>query len=160
MAGLLRRLFRIGKLPADVRAQVEAEGVIHLSECVGVAARFTGHVPGRRSVGLVRAYGGALVLTNRRLLATMSALPGRSGRAVDQPWTTPKTGAVSGTLSATGLTLQVADLSSVDPEFSGTLSVTYTTGLSADVLARVPARTLAFDVPPTFVYSVLGVPRG
>lgn len=47
-------------------------------------ARFTGKIPGRRSVGLIRGYGGALVLTNQRVLGTVSALPGTSGRAVDE----------------------------------------------------------------------------
>lgn len=31
MAGLFRKLFRIGKLPADMRAGVDSEGVIYLA---------------------------------------------------------------------------------------------------------------------------------
>ena len=58
MAGLFRKLFRIGKLPADMRAGVDSEGVIYLGEYLGVVLRFTGQVPGRKSVGLVRGYGG------------------------------------------------------------------------------------------------------
>ena len=111
-------------------------------------------------MGLVRGYGGALVLTNQRVLGTVSALPGRSGRGVDQLWTAPQTGAVAGTLSETGLVLDIADLSQVDAQFSGTLSLTFKTALTAEELMRVPTRTIAFDVPPTFVYSILGVPRG
>jgi hypothetical protein len=38
--------------------------------------------------------------------------------------------------------------------------LTFKAVLPADVLSRVPSRTLAFDVPPKFVYSVLGIPRG
>lgn len=160
MAGLIKKLFRIGKLPADMRAEAEAEGIIHLTDCIGVWARFTGHIPGRKSVGLIRGYGGALVLTNRRLLATVSAIPGKSGRAADLPWTAPQTGAVKGTLSESGLVLDIGDLSLVDPLFSGTMSLTFTTELTADELTRVPTRAIAFDVPPKFVYSILGVPRG
>ncbi len=63
-------------------------------------------------------------------------------------------------MSESGLLLEIADLSQVDPEFSGHLSLTYKAELPPDVLARVPSRTLAFDVPPKFVYSVLGIPRG
>lgn len=133
MAGSIRRLFRIGKLPADLRAAAEAESLIHLSEFISVVARFTGQIPGRRSVGLVRGYGGALVLTNQRVL---------------------------GTLSEAGLLLEIADLSLVDPEFSGTLSLNFKSELSPEILSRVPTRSIAFDVPPKFVYSVLGVPRG
>jgi hypothetical protein len=160
VAGLLRKLFRIGKLSDEMRSQAEAEGVIYLDECIPVWARFTGKIPGRRSVGLIRGYGGALVLTNQRVLGTVSALPGKSGRAVDQPWTAPQSGAVSGTLSESGLLLDIADLSLIDPQFSGTLSLTLKSDLSADVLSRVPTRAIAFDVPPKFVYSLLGVPRG
>lgn len=160
MAGLFRKLFRIGKLPADLRTQAEAEGLIHLDEYIGVWARFTGKIPGRKSVGLVRGYGGALVLTNQRVLGTVSAIPGKSGRAVDQLWTAPQTGVVRGTLSETGLLLDIPDLSLVDPEFSGTMSLTLKSPLSPEVLSRVPARAIAFDVPPKFVYSLLGVPRG
>ncbi len=69
-------------------------------------------------------------------------------------------GTVQGTLSEAGLLLQITDLAQVDPEFSGTLSLKYKADLSPDVLSRVPTRTLTFDVPPKFVYSVLGIPRG
>lgn len=160
VAGLIRKLFRIGKLPADIRAQADAEGVIHLSECIAVVARFTGQIPGRRSVGLVRGYGGALILTNQRVLGTVSALPGKSGRGVDQPWTAHQAGAVVGTLSETGLLLNIADLSQVNPEFRGQMSLTFKSDLSPEVLSRLPTRSIAFDVPPKFVYSLLGVPRG
>ena len=160
MAGLFRKIFRIGGLPADMRPQVESEGVIYLGEYLAVVARFTGHVPGRKSVGLVRGYGGALALTSQRVLGTVSVLPGKGGRAIDQPWSAAQAGTVKGTLSESGLLLEIADLAQVDPEFSGHLSLTYKADLSADILARVPTRTLAFDVPPKFVYSVLGIPRG
>lgn len=160
MAGFLRKLLRIGKLPNDMRTQVESEGVIHLAEYLAVMMRFTGHVPGRRSVGLIRGYGGSLALTNQRVLGTVSALPGKAGRAVDHLWSANGAGTVQGTLSEAGLLLQITDLAQVDPEFSGTLSLNYKADLSPDVLSRVPTRTLTFDVPPKFVYSVLGIPRG
>jgi hypothetical protein len=143
-----------------MRPQVESEGVIHLAEYLAVIVRFTGQVPGRRSVGLVRGYAGALALTNQRVLGTVSVIPGKGGRAIDQPWNAPQTGTVQGSLSESGLVLEIADLSQVDPEFSGQLSLTYKVELPPDVLARVPSRTVAFDVPPKFVYSVLGIPRG
>ncbi|MCZ8380056.1 hypothetical protein O6P37_14380 [Mycobacterium sp. CPCC 205372] len=160
MMALLRKLFRIGKLPDDMRAQVEAEGVIFCAEFLGAVVRFTGRVPGRRSVGLVRGYGGALALTNQRVIATLSAIPGKAGRSVDQPWTAAQNGMVAGTLSETGLLLDIPDLAVVHPEFSGRFSLTYKTALTADVLSRIPTRTIGFDVPPKFVYSALGIPRG
>jgi hypothetical protein len=156
----LRKLLRIGKLPADLRQQVDAEGILHLAEYVSVVARFTGRVPGRRSVGLVRGYGGSLVLTSQRVLGTLSAVPGKGGRAVDHRWSDHAGGAVTGTLSGEGLLLDIPDLSRVDPEFSGTFSLTYKSTLPADTLLRLPTTTIAFDVPPKFVYSALGIPRG
>jgi hypothetical protein len=160
MAGLFRKLFRIGGLPSDMRAQVESEGVLFLGEYLAVVVRFTGQIPGRKSVGLVRGYGGSLALTKERVLGTVSVLPGKGGRAIDQPWDAPPTGAVQCTLSESGLLLEIPDLAQVDPEFSGQFSLNYKAELPADVLSRVPTRTMAFDVPPKFVYSALGIPRG
>lgn len=45
MAVFVRKLFGIGKLPADLRAQVEAEGLIYLAEYVAVTRRFSGVIP-------------------------------------------------------------------------------------------------------------------
>ncbi|WP_006246457.1 hypothetical protein [Mycolicibacterium tusciae] len=41
-----------------MRPQIESEGVIHIAEYLAGVLRFTGQVPGRKSVGLVRGYGG------------------------------------------------------------------------------------------------------
>jgi hypothetical protein len=35
----------------------------------------------------------------------------------------------------------------------------YKASLSEEVLARLPKRSFAFDVPPKFVYSACGVPK-
>ncbi len=51
MAGFLRKLLRIGKLPNDMRTQVESEGVIHLAEYLAVVMRFTGQYPGAGQLG-------------------------------------------------------------------------------------------------------------
>jgi hypothetical protein len=45
MAVFLRKLLRIGKLPDELRAEAEAEGIIHLAEYVAVTRRFSGRVP-------------------------------------------------------------------------------------------------------------------
>jgi len=46
------------------------------------------------------------------------------------------------------LTLDVRDISVVEPSFAGSLSLHYKTPLSDEVLTRVPQRSFAFDVPP------------
>ena len=86
MAVFVRKLFGIGKLPADLRAQVEAEGLIYLAEYVAVTRRFSGVIPGLRSAGSVGSYVGSLAFTSQRVLGTLSVVPKLAGRAVDVRW--------------------------------------------------------------------------
>ena len=157
MAVFLRKLFRIGKLPGELRAQIEAEGIIHLTEYVPVTRRFTGAVPGLRSTGSIASYVGSLVLTNERALATLSSVPKLAGRTIDQPWTAPQSGAVKAEISATGLALDV-NVAEVDPRCTGHLSLHYKDAIPEEVLMRLPRRSLAFDVPPEYVFRAVGVP--
>lgn len=157
MAVFLRKLFRIGRLPSALRAEVEAEGVLLLAEYVAVTRRFRGTVPGLRSGGSIASYVGSLVVTNERVLGTLSSVPKLAGRTIDLRFDAPQTGAVTAELSATGLTLDV-DVADVDPRCSGELSLHYKEDIPQDVLARLPRTSLAFDVPPEFVFRAVGVP--
>ena len=56
MAVFLRKLFGIGKLPVDMRAEIEAEGLVYLAEYVAVTRRFTGAIPGLRASHTVGSY--------------------------------------------------------------------------------------------------------
>lgn len=156
MAVIFRRLFGIGKLPADLRAQLEAEGLIYLEEYVPVTRRFSGAIPGVRASHSVASYPGALAFTERRVLGTLSSLPKLAGRAVDVCWDAPHTGAAKAEISSTGLQLDL-DVGKVDPRFHGELSLHFKADLSDDVLARLPVRSLAFDVPPEYVFRAVGV---
>lgn len=156
MAVFVRKLLRIGKLPGELRAEVEAEGILYLAEYVPVTRRFNGAVPGRRAAGSIASLVGALVLTQQRVLGTLSSVPKLAGRVVDLRWDAPQAGAVRGELSTTGLTLS-ADLAAIDQRFSGDLSLHYKADLPEDVLARLPRTSLAFDVPPEFVFQAVGV---
>jgi hypothetical protein len=157
MAVFLRKLLRIGKLPDEMRAEVEAEGIIHLAEYVSVTRRFSGRVPGKRSAGSIESYVGSLVLTNQRVLATLSSVPKLAGRTIDQRWDAPQAGAVKAELSATGLVLEV-NVAEVDQRCTGHLSMHYKDPLPEDILTRIPRRSLAFDVPPEYVFRAVGVP--
>jgi hypothetical protein len=159
MAVLLRKMLGIGKLPDEMRAEVEAEGLLHLAEFVAVTFRFSGHVPGKVAKGNIRSYVGALVLTNRRVLGTLSVVPKKAGRAVDHQWTDAAGSMVKATLDESGLLLDVPDVAGVSPEFSGSMSLHFKAPLSEDLLASLPQRSFEFDVPPKFVYSACGVPR-
>jgi hypothetical protein len=157
MAVFLRKLLRIGKLPDELRAEVEAEGIIHLAEYVPVTRRFTGRVPGKRSAGDIASYVGSLVLTNQRVLGTLSSVPKLAGRTIDQRWDAPQRGAVKAELSETGLVLNV-NVAEVDARCTGHLSLHYKDAIPAEVLMRLPRRSLAFDVPPEYVFRAVGVP--
>lgn len=157
MAVFLRKLFRIGKLPGELRAQIEAEGIIHLTEYVPVTRRFTGAVPGLRSAGSIASYVGSLVLTNQRVLGTLSSVPKLAGRTIDQRWDASQAGAVKAEISATGLVLDV-NVAEVDPRCTGHLSLHYKDAIPEEILMRLPRRSLAFDVPPEYVFRAVGVP--
>jgi hypothetical protein len=103
MPVFVRKLFGVGKLPAELRAEVEAEGVIYLAEYVPVTRRFHGAIPGLRSPRSVASYAGSLVLTRQRALATLSTLPKLAGRAVDVRWEATQSGPAITEISATGL---------------------------------------------------------
>lgn len=157
MAVFLRKLLRIGKLPSELREAVEAEGLIHFAEYVPVTRRFTGKVPGKRSVGSVTSFSGSLVFTSQRVLATLSTVPKLAGRAIDLRWDAPQSGPVIADISSAGLVINL-DVAQVDPRCSGQLSLHYKDPLSDGVLARLPRRSLAYDVPPEFIFRAVGVP--
>jgi hypothetical protein len=150
-------MLRIGKLPADMRAAVEAEGILYSAEFVPVTFRFSGSVPGMVAKGNIRSYVGALVLTPQRVLGTLSTVPKLAGRAIDQRWDAPREGAVKAQISETGLVID-ADISQVDPGFSGHLSLNYKTTIPEAVLTTIPTRSLTFDVPREWVLRAVGVP--
>jgi hypothetical protein len=156
MAVFVRRLFGIGKLPDDLQAQVEAEGLIYLADYVAVTRRFSGVIPGTRVPHSVASYAGSLVFTSQRVLATLSMLPRLAGPTVDVRWDAPQIGAATAVISSTGLQVDL-DVAEVDPKFSGDLSLHYKTAIPADVLSGLPLQSLAFDVPPEYVYRAVGV---
>jgi hypothetical protein len=158
MAVLLRKMLGIGKLPDDMRAQLDAEGLIHLAEFVPVTFRFSGKVPGKTAKGNLRSYVGAVALTKVRVLGTLSSVPKKAARAVDHQWNHASGSMVQATLDESGLTLDVPDISVVEPSFSGSMSLHFKAPLSKDILAQLPQHSFAFDAPPKFVYSACGVP--
>jgi len=157
MAVILRRMLRIGALPDDMRAQVDTEGLLYLAEFIPVTYRFSGQVPGKSAAKEIRSYVGALAFTSQRVLATLSTVPKRAGRTIDQRWDAAQTGAASGEISSAGVKLGV-DLGRVDPRFRGHLELKYKSAISSDVLTMLPTLFLAYDVPPEYVLRTVGVP--
>ena len=141
-----------------MREEFEREGVIFLAEYVAVSRRFSGKVPGLRASGGFASYVGSVVFTSQRAVATLSSVPKVAGRTMDVPWSNGGDGAVKVEISSSGVTLDV-NVADVDPKFSGHLSLTYKVTIPDEVLTRLPARQLAFDVPPEYVYRAVGVPH-
>jgi hypothetical protein len=156
MPVFVRRLFGVGKLPADVRTQVEAEGVIYLADYVAVTRRFSGAIPGLRSAHSVASYVGSLVFTSERVLATLSSLPKLAGPTVDVRWDATQSGAAIAEISSTGLTVET-DVDDLDETFTGHLSLQYKLAVPDDVLAALPRRSVKFDMPPDYVLRAVGV---
>ncbi|OBH60333.1 hypothetical protein [Mycobacterium sp. E2479] len=156
MAVFVRRLFGIGKLPDQLHAEVESEGLIYLADYVAVTRRFSGTIPGVRLPHSVASYTGSLVFTSERVLATLSMLPRLAGPTVNVRWDAPQTGGAQVEISPTGLQVN-ADVSRVDKKFTGELSLHYKVTIPDDVLSRLPRRSLAFDMPPEYVFRAVGV---
>ncbi|OBF83588.1 hypothetical protein A5791_03290 [Mycobacterium sp. 852002-51163_SCH5372311] len=156
MAVYVRKLFGIGKLPADLRAEIEAEEPFYLAEYVAVTRRFSGAIPGLRASHTVGSFVGSLAFTPERVLATLSVVPRLAGRMIDVRWDRAQTGAATAEISPTGLQLDL-DVAQVDPKFSGQLSLHYKDAIPHDVLDRLPSRSLAFDMPPEYVFRAVGV---
>ncbi len=168
MSTLRYKLFGIGKLPEALRAAIEPEGMLHVFEGVPAHFRFAGSVPGLRSAGETRTYSGALALTRRRMLATVSVVPHAAGRVVDAAWheapTTPIVGAESmrcggpvlARLDTTGLHVEL-DVSRVDASFSGQLTLHFELTFTPAELAELPAGHVAFAVPADYVLRLTGV---
>ncbi|GBG38127.1 hypothetical protein [Mycobacterium montefiorense] len=156
MAVFVRRLLGIGKLPDDLHAQVEAEGLLYLADFVAVTRRFGGVIPGVRLPHSVAYYTGSLVLTRQRVLATLSMLPKLAGVTVDVPWDAAQAGAATAEIASEGLEVNV-DVAQVDERFSGELSLQYKAAIPADVLSGLPLRSLTFDMTPDCVVRAVGV---
>jgi hypothetical protein len=156
MAVFVRKLFGIGKLPEQLHAEAEAEGLIYIADYVAVTRRFSGVIPGVRLPRSVASYTGSLVFTSERVLATLSMLPKLAGPTVNVRWDAPQNGPAKVEISDTGLQLDV-DVAQIDQKFSGELSLHYKVDIPADVLSGLPRQSLAFDMPPEYVFRAVGV---
>lgn len=152
------KLFGIGKLPDDIRAAIESEGALHIYDGVPAHFAFSGRVPGLVVAGTnTRTYSGAIALSRRRVVGTLSVLPKLAGKVLDVSWEVPSKGPAEVTIDAHGLTVAI-DIGRVDPEWKGHLSLHYDLKLSPEELAEIPRRAFAFEVPHEYVLKLVGVP--
>jgi hypothetical protein len=158
MTTLRYKLFGVGKLPHEMRTAVEKEGVLHVYEGVPVAYEFSGKLPGLVVGGTnTRSYSGALALTKRRILGTLSVVPKLAGRAIDHEWAATETGPLKVTIDERGVLLKV-ELGDVDAEWSGHLSLHYELTFSTEELKDLPAKAFSLKAPHEWVLKLAGVP--
>ncbi|OBA70109.1 hypothetical protein A5641_14285 [Mycobacterium sp. 1554424.7] len=155
MFGFLRLWSEIGKLPAPLREELDAEGVIFTAGKVGVSRHFSGHVPGVYSAAGVSRYAGGFGFSVARIVATFPVRADSNLRAVDCSWDSDK-GPGRATITEKGLRIEI-DLHGVDPAFSGSMKLNYRKKIPADVLEKLPRTALRFPVQPVFVYRAAGV---
>jgi hypothetical protein len=145
----------IGKLPAEIREQLDAEGVIFTAGKVGISKHFSGHVPGVFSASGVSRYSGGFGFSAARIVATFPARGDANLRSIDCSWDSNK-GPATATITSKGLVIDIA-LHGVDPAFSGTMKLNYKKKIPDEVLQQLPTSTLHFSVEPVFVYRAAGV---
>ena len=155
MFGFLRNWSEIGKLPGELREQLEAEGVIFCVGKVSMSRHFSGHVPGVYSAAGVSRYSGGFGFSVARIVATFPTREDANLRSIDRSWDTDKGPAVA-TLTDKGLQIAI-DLHGVDPAFSGSMKLNYKKKIPDEVLQKLPTTTLRFPVDPVFVYRAAGV---
>ena len=155
MFGFLRNLSQIGQLPAALREDLAAEGIIFSAGRVGVVRHFSGHVPGVYSAAGVSRYAGGFGFSAARVVATFPARGDADLRSIDCPWDTDQ-GPARATITEKGLGIDI-DLDAVDPAFSGSMRLNYKKRIPDEVLEALPRTSLRFPVEPLFVYRAAGV---
>ncbi len=146
---------KFSNVPAELREQIGAEGVIFIADKVGVTKRFSGHVPGVYSAAGVSRYMGAFCFSAARIVATFPTRGDQNLRSIDCSWDVDD-GPATVSITEKGLLIEI-DLRAVDAAFSGTMKLNYKRKIPFEVLGALPARTLAFPVEPIFVYRAAGV---
>jgi hypothetical protein len=148
-------LSQIGKLPPELREQLEAEGLIFMAGRVGVVKHFSGHVPGVHSAAGVSRYTGGFGFSAARIVALFPARGDNNLRAIDSHWDIDR-GPGLATITEKGLGIAI-ELHAVDKAFSGTMKLNYKKKIPSEVLEQLPAHELRFPVTPNFVYRAAGV---
>ena len=129
------RLFRVGRMPAELKAAADRPETLVAAE--GVSVRCSGRsvrLPGLRSARSVRLLVGSVVLSRDRLLLAIGRYPildtdlagdGPAGQTVE--------------LSAEGIQVHVEDIASMVPQGSGTMDLRFRTPIADTVLTGLPS---------------------
>jgi hypothetical protein len=151
----LRKWPQLSNVPSELRAELEAEGLIFLAEKVGVVRRFSGHVPGVFSASGVSRYTGVFAFTFERVVATFPARGDSGLRSIDCGWDSSR-GPGAAVIGPKGVQVEI-NLHGVDPAFSGSMKLNYKRAIPDDVVGALSSTVLRFPVTPEFVYRAAGV---
>jgi hypothetical protein len=123
---LLYRLFGVGKIPWQLRSQLQLERVVLIDEGIAGSVTFLDfRAPGRYSSWRKQWFSGAIALTEARLVAQQY-----SNRAIDVPLTDERLRSMRFAVEA-GSTLVVAfDASLFHQDWSGTIEYRFRTPMA------------------------------
>jgi hypothetical protein len=144
------RLFNIGAMPEKLRAEIEDDEVLFITEGISVTVRRRGTAPGYRG-GATGMFSGAFAVTDRRIIASISA-----SVMVDAPYHGADSSKATATLTEEGLAVHID--ASVNPQCSGEIEMHFKQNLSSEELARFPHKRVPFNFPPELVPKMFGVP--
>jgi hypothetical protein len=130
---LLYRLFGVGKIPWQLRSQLQLERVVLLDEGIAGSVTFLDfRAPGRYSNWRKQWFSGAIALTEVRLVAQQY-----SNRAIDVPLTDERLRRMKFSVEA-GSTLVVAfDASLFHQDWSGTIEYRFRTEMAQAFLDKL-----------------------
>ena len=133
---LLYRLFGTGRLPDDLRASLEHEGIVLLDEGIGGALVFKNfRAPGRYHGWRWAWFSGSLVVTERRFAAYTSVQHFRM--IIDVPLDDPRLGALQASVGRPGRLVIRFDPSAFHKSWSGSIECRFRTPLAESFLERL-----------------------
>jgi len=136
--GLLRHLFLgDGRLPADYRGQLSAEGFLLVEEDLGGTLTYRNYrAPGRRANLDKLAISGAIAVTRQRVVIWLSGgRPGLGGKHMDVPLDDPRLRGIEVTADGTEKVRLAYDPHQFNPDTSGRVEVRLKTPKAAEIVA-------------------------
>lgn len=146
------RLFKAGAMPDALRAEINHEQVLFFDEGIPVTVRRRGTAPGF-SGGATGKFSGALAITDRRVVATVSKT-----QMVAAPYDAKELGEKPAQLSIKDDGLEVKVDASVNPRCTGEIEMHFKAELTKAQLDQLPKREMKFAFAPELVPKIFGVP--
>src|SRR5260370_3876426 len=144
------RLFKVGALPEELRAEIQNDEVLFLEEGIPVTVRRSGTAPGFRGGGIGR-FSGAFAVTNQRIVANISKTV-----VVNAPYDAKDTNLAELSLTEAGLHITID--ASIHPRCSGNIQMHFKQDFSKEELARFPHQKIIFQFSVDLIPKMFGIP--